>query len=781
MGQAGGSPEPPSPRTDHDANQDTTPDTLAPAPAPAPVLARELDLVGLYPHPHFLHSQRLLPRPKKSPSTCSACRARKVRCDGLRPLCSNCQRLSFPCSYDDDDADVGHRSLPRRRAKRACLACHGRKARCSGHVPSCDRCRAQGLECVYRPSRRRTAPRETCGQADAGPDGDDAADDAHPDSDTPLTDRPGTETPSTLDLDLELTCPDESFDALVRRTLDQFFRHVHHIPMYSFLHRASLMEQYNAGKVDKALLLALVGITSCLTDMGPGLADYGDRCVDNAEALIFAHYTRPSTFKIQALVFIVKHRILSSKFSSAFILFSLASRFAAALRLNYDNPNLCFLARESRRRLIWSLYCMDSAISSGHRDFSLWRADNLHICLPCNERNFEFDLPQQTEKLIPPLDEPAGPRAEDVGSIALHVRIFHLRQKISEFTKSLLVGPAVDALDLQATVLSLHQHLDDFANRLPASFQFSENSLRLRAYSPRICVFVMIHVWWRQCHCDLYRVALAGFRDALPRRVLDCLDDGFVRHCRRQCLDHSLAMADIFSKMQKLGAKPVADLDLALCAYQCARMLKYAFHVGTDTSALTADAVTAQARLCLRTIRQCCAGPAAASIGSDLEALIDKGLGPASSPTRSPEAFRIHGALHGRGPARNAVLGSIEVSDDPDVVAATNGTFASAPAADMSRLALPSAMMTDPWPSSADFAAAADGGQLLPAEAALGTANARGDPDFAREQLNSAYEGALDGPGLDNGLDHAMGIDLTPWLPTGDFVWPEFLNGSVGV
>lgn len=93
-------------------------------------------------------------RPKKSSMTCAVCRFRKVRCNGARPSCGNCQRLGFPCSYDDTDVDAWSLSLPRRRVKQACLSCHSRKARCSGHLPSCERCRVQGIECVYRPSKR---------------------------------------------------------------------------------------------------------------------------------------------------------------------------------------------------------------------------------------------------------------------------------------------------------------------------------------------------------------------------------------------------------------------------------------------------------------------------------------------------------------------------------------------------------------------------------------------------------------------------------------------------
>lgn len=148
-------------------------------------------------------------RPKKSSTTCSTCRFRKVRCNGARPLCSNCQRLGFPCSYDDSDADNWSMALPRRRVKQACLSCHSRKARCSGHVPSCERCRAQGIECVYRPGKRTKGPSRGSYNEVRSPhshDGDekertkDRDHDKADDSDTPLTDPANT--PSTFNHDM---------------------------------------------------------------------------------------------------------------------------------------------------------------------------------------------------------------------------------------------------------------------------------------------------------------------------------------------------------------------------------------------------------------------------------------------------------------------------------------------------------------------------------------------------------------------------------------------------
>ncbi|KAI1078763.1 hypothetical protein F5B20DRAFT_203051 [Whalleya microplaca] len=592
--------------------------------------------------------------PKKTSQTCQPCRVRKVRCDGRRDVCQNCERLGFTCSFQDlgspnpDAESMTSFSLPRRRVRLACANCHSRKARCSGEHPKCARCQAQGIECVYKPTKRSAAA--VGGTAQQAQHGNTDSELESVSSEPPekrvmmskddltshhnrsgASEQPGCDSTAASAVRSfshdPFVFPDE---ALIHRTFNNFFRHVHHVPVFSFLHRASLMQRYHTGMMDKALLLALVGITSLLTDLGPGTREYGARCMDECQGMVLQDLDNPSTIKIQALVFIMKHRMLSRRFTSAFMLVATAARFAYALRLNYENPNLCFLARESRRRLTWALLAIDSGINGGYPDFTLMPADSMHIQLPCNERNFEFDLPQVTEYLRP---MPTHPFSDDVGSLALHVRLLWMRSRVLYCTKNVLCMPESELTQLPELVKVLAKELSDFNTQLPASFKFSESNLQLRAYSPRLCVFIMIHVWWRQCHCDLYRIFLAGLKEALPRSGLSRLDPQFVLHCTRQCYEHALAMADIFRLVLSLdGGLPVTDLDLTVCAYQCARILFFTYQNYQSELGISPDEVIENATRCLEVARSMSHIPAGVAIVADLERLIARGLSANNSP-----------------------------------------------------------------------------------------------------------------------------------------------------
>ncbi len=426
------------------------------------------------------------------------------------------------------------------------------------------------------------------------------------------------------------------------RTFDNFFRHVHNIPVFSFLHRASLMDRYHAGLLDRALLLALIGITSLLTDLGSA-PEHGSRCIDEAAAIVLREIEKPSVLRLQALVIIVKHRILSRRFSSAFMLHATACRFATALRLNYENPNLGFLARESRRRLMWSLYLIDSSIADGQADLAIWSdaESQIHLRLPCNERNFEFDLPEPTESLQPPLPEADGTLvslSDDVGFLALYVRAQWIRCRILQYTVRVLCNPSPTELAiLPSRCAEFAAELQAFETRLPLSFRWSENNARLRTYSPRLCIFIMTHLVWQQCFLDLYRLFLPGLKEALSTKVIEQLDVQTVSASRRCCYEHAKSLADMLGQLLALeNGVPVTDLDFPACAYQCARILSHGGKSHGEELDLAPDAVLEMIRVCKRVVSRSAGIPACAAIVSDIDKLLDGGTTVENNSLGSP-------------------------------------------------------------------------------------------------------------------------------------------------
>ncbi|OAP54929.1 hypothetical protein AYL99_10629 [Fonsecaea erecta] len=419
------------------------------------------------------------------------------------------------------------------------------------------------------------------------------------------------------------------------RIFNAYFTDLSPSPVYSFLHKATVIQRYHAGLMDRPLLYALVGITTLLSDVGMGMEGYGSKCIDLCQQLILSDLDQQSVINIQALVLVIKYRMMSRQFVRAFMLLSLAARMAYGVRLNFENPRLCFLAQESRRRLMWSLFLLDGSLASGLTDFQLFRPGSIHVQLPCDERHFELNLARKTEMLQPPED---GSPPDDIGLLALNIRISSLRYRILHFLKTLAMSQTHDAERIQREVYTLQAELDAFVARLPSCFAYSRINLQLCAYSPRLAPFIMIHILRHQCHCDLYRLSLAGLHEALPQSVLECMSPAFLSLCREKCFQHAEAMVEIYNSVMSLKTGlPSMDLDFIVSVYQCARILFYLFRTNALPSDIDVEHITKQVNSCAKAVAALSRPTAAVlSIQKDLDTLLQRGFSNRSS-SASPE------------------------------------------------------------------------------------------------------------------------------------------------
>lgn len=526
---------------------------------------------------------------KRSPNTCEECRARKVKCDGQRSgnsdNCSGCKRLKLHCSFGRVDDQIGRTvkpdaSLEHRKKKIACTNCRSLKAKCDSKLPSCMRCYRKRRTCQY-PSTRNLE-----GEINDGPSTTSTTQEEHG----------TTGVPASADFMLPLL--DSSF---VLRLIEAFFQHIHPLPVYSYLHKASLIQRFESGQLDHALLLAVTGTTCELLDMGADLKAQSLGWMSHAELSVMKEFCRPSVIRIQVLVMLIKHCMRQGRLSNAFMLHAVASRGAFALGLNREAPKLGFLARESRRRLMWSLYIIDSRLAGGMSDFALCSASSIHIQLPCHERNFEFDLAQDVESLEP---IPGLALSDSIGSLAIYIRLMWFRHRILQTTKEAVLNRSMAANHLTASLEQLGEELTTFESSLPQPLRFSSKALQLRAYSTRLGPYLLIHVWLRQCYCDLYRIAFTGLKEALPVARLRQIDTAVVEIWRRRCFESAAALAGIFNHFADLkNGCPIIEHDIIACAYQCARLLLHSARKYTEELQIDYFVVQDHAKQCLAAVQ----------------------------------------------------------------------------------------------------------------------------------------------------------------------------------
>jgi len=179
--------------------------------------------------------------------------------------------------------------------------------------------------------------------------------------------------------------------------IEIYFSRIYPLPLYSFLHKETLIRQINAVIADPAIILAICGVSAQLYSSVTAERDRSEAWTDAAERLILTQLERPSIFRLQALLLVIRQRLEAKMLSKAFMLTALASRFAFALRLNYERPKLGFLAQECRRRLMWSVFLLDGIWSGGLSEFTLCSLETVHLELPSTEQDFKNRVPSFRE------------------------------------------------------------------------------------------------------------------------------------------------------------------------------------------------------------------------------------------------------------------------------------------------------------------------------------------------------------------------------------------------
>jgi hypothetical protein len=119
----------------------------------------------------------------------------------------------------------------------------------------------------------------------------------------------------------------------------------------------------------------------------------------------------------------------------------------------------------------------------------------------------------------------------------------------------------------------------DFYTSLPPQYTFTARALQLRAFSPTRTPFMMLHIFWHQCHCDLYRILVPGFRESVSRDVLTRVSPEFLHYFQSKCVEHAVAAGNIILTCRRVIQGPlVTDQSLGFCLYQCSCALLLGCH-----------------------------------------------------------------------------------------------------------------------------------------------------------------------------------------------------------
>ncbi|RBR16852.1 uncharacterized protein FIESC28_06767 [Fusarium coffeatum] len=84
----------------------------------------------------------------------------------------------------------------------------------------------------------------------------------------------------------------------------------------------------------------------------------------------------------------------------------------------------------------------------------------------------------------------------------------------------------------------------------------------------------MLHAWYHQTHCDLFRFTIPGFREGLPASEILNLSPEFTASCREKCLSHAISVSKILEIPKLVGSSElISDPSMAMCAFHSARII----------------------------------------------------------------------------------------------------------------------------------------------------------------------------------------------------------------
>ncbi|KAL4758126.1 uncharacterized protein BDW70DRAFT_162898 [Aspergillus foveolatus] len=527
-----------------------------------------------------------MPRLRRSP--CLQCRYRKVRCDRRQNTCGSCERLQFDCSFREtagrDRGEKKDRQLAppeRRRASRACVGCRRLKARCSGERPECNNCRQRQRRCHYIDTE---APAEKL----LGP----------------LDELKGS----------RLVFPisqQETADAI-----DRFFRHLYPVPAFAFLHEPSIRRQFQEATLDQILALALLAVVNVFFCSESAILQACRSWVQQVEDELWEHLHEPSVRRVQCLLLAVHYHVQSGSFSRAYMLAGIAARSATALRLNYERPELEPVAQETRRRVLWALTSIDGHFSVGLPEYEAMPYAIVYKQLPGPEEEFTGLQPES----------PSHPNllAACIQISKIQRDVMRLTRQLAISDKPLLELPAL-VQEIQNDLWRLHADLE-----LRHDFSISSTTQPLKMKDSLWFVrYLLASLSWHQVHCDLYRIFLPGYAEAVPTVIMDATDAAFRQHAAEMCRIHVQRILKILRGLFDLDV-PLLPSYVAVCAYQSARLTLFLPSLSRTDDRLTEKSVADEGSMVLQLLCKFFqASPWAQDIIADLQRLLRTGASPA--------------------------------------------------------------------------------------------------------------------------------------------------------
>ena len=128
----------------------------------------------------------------------------------------------------------------------------------------------------------------------------------------------------------------------------------------------------------------------------------------------------------------------------------------------------------------------------------------------------------------------------------------------------------LDVESIGERVSFLHQQLSQFEQKLPSNLKFTDRNLYLQPSAAQRITFIMLKSWWHECHYDLYRFSLPGFRESINENPSNV---AFFRYCQQQVIKSAVIQSRFWQLVASTKHILVSDPTVVVLVHSNTKVL----------------------------------------------------------------------------------------------------------------------------------------------------------------------------------------------------------------
>ncbi|KAJ5166312.1 uncharacterized protein N7482_005093 [Penicillium canariense] len=390
----------------------------------------------------------------------------------------------------------------------------------------------------------------------------------------------------------------------LRDLIDLYFLRVHTVRCFGFIHIPTFMRRLKSAEKISSEKSGLVYIMCALAapfyyaekhctsrdglksnvqyfDAGRGWAEAARHC-------LFTQFGDMGIESIMTEVLLHEYYLRVGEYAKGFMVSGQITRHLQVVQLNMErdsdvlcqrNPASCHV-KESRRRLAWACYLLDSLIECGIDQLRLIPYDDIQVQLPCTEELFITNTPCITEmlppgKLLPSVHPALGiDFSAHLDLRAYYLRATSIRSRLLKYVKH-LEGEVPWAEDNTSRFAQLNNELQTLEDSIPENMRISAENMYLFKGSGRLNLYFGLHILISQNFHDLYRVGVSNlvFPNTATGWIRENAPEDFIRRCHQVCATKSAYIASLLGDLWNCHKASLVDWPYAMHTQVCSSVI----------------------------------------------------------------------------------------------------------------------------------------------------------------------------------------------------------------